>query len=108
MTRTKLLALAAAPALAVALASPALAMNGVGDPPVTVNSPVRPIAANQSETLTVTCPAGTKAISGGWNVSSANIDVTGSRAMSDTQWEIRFQNETNQPGTVQAFVRCGA
>lgn len=78
MSRTKLLALAAAPALAVGLASPALADDENPRPRVfTAESPVHSIGANQTETVTVTCPRGTFAVSGGWLVSSASIDVTG-------------------------------
>ncbi|MEU6366239.1 hypothetical protein ABZ876_10875 [Streptomyces sp. NPDC046931] len=107
MSRTKLLALAAVPALALGLASPALAVN-VTDPAPVASSPVESIAAGQTKVIIVTCPAGANALSGGWNVSSATIDVTGSRAMSATQWQIQFQNESQQPGTVQAFARCAA
>ncbi|MER0481026.1 hypothetical protein ABR737_22280 [Streptomyces sp. Edi2] len=108
MSRTKLLALAAAPALAVGLASPALAANTNDHPRVvTAESPVRSIGANQTEVVTVTCPRGTFALSGGWLVSSADIDVTGNRAVNERQWKIRFQNESNQSGRVQAFARCG-
>lgn len=57
MSRTKLLALAAAPALAVTLASPALADDAAAHPRVvTAESPVRSIGANQTEIVTVTCP----------------------------------------------------
>ncbi|MGI5141093.1 MULTISPECIES: hypothetical protein [unclassified Streptomyces] len=105
MTRTKLLALAAAPVLAVALASPALAMS-MTDPPPVASSSVESIAGGQTKVVTVTCPAGTGALSGGWNVSSASIDVTGNRAVSPTQWQIQFQNESQQSGSVQAFARC--
>ncbi|GAA3059985.1 hypothetical protein [Streptomyces glomeratus] len=107
MSRTKLLALAAVPALALGLASPALAVN-MTDPNPVASSPVEPIAAGQTKIVVVTCPAGTSALSGGWNVSSATIDVTGNRAMSSTQWQIQFQNESQQPGNVQAFARCAA
>lgn len=109
MSRTKLLALAAAPVLAVSLASPALADDETAHPRVvTAESPVRSIGANQAETVTVTCPRGTFAVSGGWLVSSASIDVTGNRAVSDRRWTIRFENEANQSGRVQAFARCAA
>jgi hypothetical protein len=107
MTRTKLLALAAAPALALGLASPALAASVI-DPHPVASSPVEFISANQTKIVTVACPTGTRALSGGWNVSSANIDVTGNRAVSATQWQIQFQNETDQSGSVQAFARCSA
>ncbi|GAA2618470.1 hypothetical protein ACWCO0_10295 [Streptomyces tubercidicus] len=107
MSRTKLLVLATAPALAIGLASPALAVNATDHPRVvTAESPVRFIGANQTETVTVTCPRGTFALSGGWSVSSASIDVTGNRAAGDRRWQIRFQNESNQSGRVQAFARC--
>ncbi|MGW7021021.1 hypothetical protein OG754_20940 [Streptomyces decoyicus] len=105
MSRTKLLALAAAPALAVTLASPALA-DDAHPRVVTAESPVRSIGANQTEIVTVTCPRGTFAVSGGWVVSSPSIDVTGNRAVSDRRWKIRFENESNQSGRVQAFARC--
>ncbi|MCZ1008980.1 hypothetical protein [Streptomyces lydicus] len=107
MSRTTLLALAAVPALAVSLASPALADDETPHARVvTAESPVRSVGANQTETVTVTCPRGTFAVSGGWLVSSANIDVTGNRAVSDRRWSIRFENEANQSGRVQAFARC--
>ncbi|MEU6326350.1 hypothetical protein ABZ851_03505 [Streptomyces sp. NPDC047049] len=107
MSRTKLLALAAVPALAVCLASPALADDETPHHRVfTAESPVRPIGANQTETVTVTCPRGTVAVSGGWLVSSASIDVTGNRAAGDRRWTIRFANEANHFGRVQAFARC--
>ncbi|MDX2701586.1 hypothetical protein ABZ312_39380 [Streptomyces sp. NPDC006207] len=108
MTRTKLLALVAAPALALSLASPALAVEVTAASPDTVNSPVGSIGANQSKIVTVTCPAGTNAVSGGWKVSSASIDVTDNRPMSATQWQITFQNEAKTSGTVQVFARCVA
>ncbi|MEV5127011.1 hypothetical protein AB0K49_30095 [Streptomyces decoyicus] len=109
MSRTKLLALAAAPVLAVSLASPALADDETVHPRVvTAESPVRSIGANQTEIVTVTCPRGTIAVSGGWLVSSASIDVTGNRAVSERRWAIRFANESNQSGRVQAFARCVA
>ncbi|MFE1768007.1 hypothetical protein ACWDBF_28905 [Streptomyces angustmyceticus] len=106
MSRTTLLALAAVPVLAVTLASPALADDETHPRVVTAESPVRSIGANQTETVTVTCPRGTFAVSGGWLVSSSNIDVTGNRAVSDRRWSIRFENESNQSGRVQAFARC--
>lgn len=106
MIRTKLLALVAAPALTLGLASPALAMNATDLSPVVASSPVEFIAAYQTKIVTVTCPAGTRALSGGWNVSSASIDVTGNRAVSPMQWQIQFQNEAQQTGSVQAFARC--
>lgn len=69
------------------------------------------LAANGSQLIRVTCPAGKKAIGGGGHQASAVGGVayiTSSRPIDENQWQAAFKNPTATPASVWAVVVCAA